>query len=468
MKVRLRAPHRTLTLVFLGTLIAPVVVMFLLTLWGVSADDRATARVMNSYALNVAQSVADKVNNLSVHPFKLNRLAIRMNQETLFAWGPRLPGWIAVLDGSGEVIITSHGEGERPKLQFPTSIVMNRSLQVLDDQGEQYSVAVCPTGGANGFYVVAAVRWTDLLGPVVRSNRLFIFLLLSAMFTLICVLSLLWRWIIRPLKRMAAEVENMTIGENLCIADDRESVFELRTLRSVLCKLSVAVSERMDALRNYASDMVQVQENEKESISREIHDGPVQAVTALVHNIRLSRMDQDSAGREAYLQVAEEIAGDTVRELRGMCDNLTPPWLDLGLEYALNEVAQRLSRYLNVEVRVSDADVETTPERVLACYRLVQEAVSNAVKHGHAKVIDIAVEQGDDGRLTMIITDDGSGFEVPGELSSLRNGGHRGLLNMRDRMRLVDGDMVITSTPGQGTVIHYLFPPLKKTMNGKE
>ena len=450
-------PHRSLTLVFLGCFIVPVVIMFMLTLWGVSANERATARVVNSYALNMAQSVADKVNNLSVHPFKLNRLAIRMNQENIFGWGPRLPGFITVMDSNGDVIVTSHSREERPKLNFPPSIVMNRSLQLTDDTGAQYSVAVSPTGGADSFYVVAAVRWTDLLGPVVRSNRLFVFLLVTIMFSLIAVLSLLWRCVIRPLKNMATEVENMTHEENLCMVEDRESVLELRTLRDVLCKLSRSVAEKVEALRNYTSDMVQVQEKEKERISREIHDGPVQTITALLQNIRLYR----KFGEEKYLDTALDIGMNTVVEMRGMCDNLTPPWLDLGMENALTELAERMNKYLGVSVSLEGADVTATPEEVLTCYRLAQEAVSNAVKHGKATEVTLSLEELDAG-LRMTISDNGKGFEVPDELSSLRQNGHRGLLNMRDRMRLASGDMEIISAPGEGTKIIYTFPPEKK------
>ena len=141
-----------------------------------------------------------------------------------------------------------------------------------------------------------------------------------------------------------------------------------------------------------------------------------------------------------------------------MCNHLTPPWLDLGLEHALNELAERLSRYLGVTIRVVVHDEKLQPEGVLTFFRILQEAVSNAVKHGGADQIDVRVDRPGDRRTRMIVEDNGKGFAVPADLESLRASGHRGLLNMRDRIRLVNGEMIIRSVPGRSTTLTFFIP----------
>lgn len=448
---------RSLLLVLVSSFVLPVVVVFLVSLWGVTSHERAMGRVMDSYAMNIAQAVADKINSLRSAPLGVNRLLLQLEKSNLLSWSGRLPGWVMVLDGNGDVVISSREE-EKPGLELPRSIVLNRSLRLTDKHGQRYSIAVRPTTNNTRLYVTAVVNWDDLLGPMVQSNKLFMFLLAASLITLICVLAFIWRWLIRPLAKLSKDVAQIRPGENLCQNTDPEAVYELRHLRDVICDMSQQVSASMALWKNYSSEVVGAQEQEKERLARDIHDGPVQAVTALVTNIRLSQTAKTEEERNEKLKLAEEIGSDTVKELRAVCDNLTPPWLDLGLEYALNELAERMGRYLGVKIRVWGGDVQASPLLVLTCFRLTQEAISNAVKHGQATEINVELDQISPQELSLTVSDNGKGFEVPKELEQLRRAGHRGLMNMGDRIRLVGGDMKILSEIGKGTVIKFRLP----------
>ena len=131
----------------------------------------------------------------------------------------------------------------------------------------------------------------------------------------------------------------------------------------------------------------------------------------------------------------EILAKSVVRELRGLCNKLAPPWMDLGLSQALTELAERLSQ--NYDIRVSadiDEGIDLEPEQTLAFVRIFQEAVSNAVRHGNATEVQAQVCE-KDGKIIMDIQDNGSGFDAEVDHEVLRLEGHRGLANMTERSR---------------------------------
>lgn len=448
--------RRTLPLVLAVAVTVPLLVVLVVTTYGVAAHEQAMGKVMESYVLNVAQNVAAKINAIGVAPFRVNKAMLQMEKLNLFSWGPQLPGWVVVLDSNGEKVLSTSGV-DQPSLEVTSSVLLlNKAMQVRDLSGNRYTVAIYPTGGLDNYYVVAAVGWDDLLGPMVRSNRLLTSLVIAVVIAMGAAVALLWRWVIGPLSRMSDDVVQLRWGDDIPCQEDEQAVYELRHLRRVLCRLSEAARDRLTLWKRYTSDMVRVQEEEKSRLSREIHDGPVQAVTALVQRIRLSEMDENH--RLENLKIAEEIGSHTVRELRELCNHLTPPWLDLGLEQALNELAERQGRYQGVDIRIDVIDEKVNNDGVLTFFRILQEGVSNAVKHGKATEIDVTVDRPGGTLTRMTVEDNGAGFQVPDDLETLRASGHRGLLNMKERMQLVGGDMEIRSTPGRGTTILFNIP----------
>ena len=204
-------------------------------------------------------------------------------------------------------------------------------------------------------------------------------------------------------------------------------------------------------------------EEERERISREIHDGPLQDVTALVQRLRLLALDVSDEQTINNLVNAEKVAMIGVKEMREFCNNLTPPWLDLGLRHSLAELCNRMSSQLRVQIDLEvengdDYDDESLPASLcLAFYRVVQESINNSVNHGGATFVSVQLEKRDD-RITMRIEDNGKGFNMPDDVKELRVQGHRGLSNMKERIRLAGGSLEITSALGIGTIISCEVP----------
>jgi signal transduction histidine kinase len=271
----------------------------------------------------------------------------------------------------------------------------------------------------------------------------------------------LWRWVISPLKTLEAEVSSLEWGKDLPEPRDDAAVAEIGRLREEFFHLAQTAIDRATLWKRYALDLVRVQEDERASLARELHDGPLQDVTAMIQRARLAaRDDGESTGKSTHLGLLEESAQSAVREIRALCDELSPPWLELGLAGSLTELAERLSRHLDVKILVeADSGVgDGLPkESILALFRVAQEALHNSVRHGGAGEISVRLFR-DGPSLVLELEDFGAGFDVPEDLARLRVLGHRGLANMEERMALVGGILKVESTPGVGTRIRARVP----------
>ncbi len=239
------------------------------------------------------------------------------------------------------------------------------AIEVDSREGEKYTLAAFPAGDT-GWYVVAAVSWDKLMGPMMRFNRWPILVGLIGFLGIVSVLAL-WKWLVAPLRVLGNEVSSLQLGKDIPQGDDPSAVFEIRRLRQVLEQLARGAVERAQLMKQYVGDIVRVQEEERSRIAREIHDGPLRDVTALIRRSGFSRMVKDPKNEDTrHLENAEDGAIHAVSEMRALCDELSPPWLDLGLSQALTDDG-RLSRHLEVEIPVEvDCDEELPADVTLS------------------------------------------------------------------------------------------------------
>lgn len=211
------------------------------------------------------------------------------------------------------------------------------------------------------------------------------------------------------------------------------------------------------ALQDLSTRLLQVQESERKSIARELHDEVGQALSGILLGIaNLAAMLQPQAGEDVgrELQKLRRLTEKTVATVRDMSLLLRPSMLDdLGLVPALEWQAREVSRNsgLNVAVQAAENVSDELSDDGRTCiYRVVQEALRNSVRHArasHAKVQLIDK----DGRLHLTIEDDGEGF-TPDRERGL------GLLGMEERVRHLGGFFSITSEPGRGSRISVQLP----------
>nr|MBC8264678.1 PAS domain S-box protein [Anaerolineales bacterium] len=228
-------------------------------------------------------------------------------------------------------------------------------------------------------------------------------------------------------------------------------------------QLLQAITEQRRGLQRLSAQLVNAQEAERKRISQELHDEMGQALTAMKINLaEIKRALPSETATAVAERLAETVslADQTLEQMREMSLELRPAMLDdLGLQYALRWYVSRYARRLGIEVKLEAPDFEgrLAAEAETALYRVVQEALTNVARHAQAHSVRIHLGCGES-TVTMVIEDDGQGFdpqEIAGRAPAERGAG---LLGMRERVAILGGDLRVESRPGQGTRLSINVP----------
>jgi signal transduction histidine kinase len=220
------------------------------------------------------------------------------------------------------------------------------------------------------------------------------------------------------------------------------------------------LEQNREELQDLSSKLLDAQETERRSLSRELHDEVGQSLGLLLMDVgRLSTQLGSDAKLQEMVQRIKTVAERTVQTVRNMALLLRPSMLDdLGLVSALEWYAREVSRRGEVEVEVKAENVsEALPDALMVCiYRVVQEAVNNVQRHAHAKNVTVELRETPTA-VQVQIKDDGRGFDA-GRTRGM------GLLGMEERVKRLGGTIAIASEPGAGTTIRAELPlPAAKT-----
>ena len=204
----------------------------------------------------------------------------------------------------------------------------------------------------------------------------------------------------------------------------------------------------------------QAQDEERQRVARELHDGTGQTLTTLLVGLRSLQSADLPPEADERVQRLRDLTGTLMDDIGRLARGLHPEILDdLGLVAALERTAQEATRSLGlegVEVQVTsreEAD-QLSPAQRLTFYRIFQEALANVGKHANAKLVSVVLGLERDS-VQLIIEDDGDGFEV-GKAANTQAG--VGLLSMRERAEALGGSVLIESTPGAGTTVYVQLP----------
>ncbi len=211
-------------------------------------------------------------------------------------------------------------------------------------------------------------------------------------------------------------------------------------------------------LRRLSQQLVRAQEEERRSLSRELHDQVGQQLTALrVEIANLGRIvPGDRAVFEAHLKEAKSLALQTMKTVRDLAMGLRPSMLDdLGLGPAIEWQAREFSRRGGVPATVEfhgEIDGDLNEAERTSLFRIVQEALTNITKHAKASEVHIDLSTVGDG-ITLTVGDNGRGM-----LDDQTRGSGLGLLGMEERATELGGRFTMTSSPGEGTTIEVWLP----------
>ncbi len=236
---------------------------------------------------------------------------------------------------------------------------------------------------------------------------------------------------------------------------------DVERLGDTLNTMLDVLGEHRGLLQKLSEQVLEAQEDERKRIARELHDETAQALTTLL--IRLKILERAKSATEMRGQINElrELTAETLEAVRSLAVELRPATLDdLGLVAALEAYTEAYASRIPLPLEFSaqgfdDAAGRLPPQVELVLYRVVQEALTNVAKHAAAQRVQVAL------RLTQhdvvaAVADDGHGFDAEDMMRSRERG--LGLFGMQERLALVQGQLVIDSSPGRGTRIEARVP----------
>ncbi|MBI5030936.1 MAG: PAS domain S-box protein [Chloroflexi bacterium] len=219
-------------------------------------------------------------------------------------------------------------------------------------------------------------------------------------------------------------------------------------------------------LQTLSRQLLEAEENERRAVARELHDEIGQVLTAVRTNLEVIRLTTEP--QNTRLEESTHIIDQALEQVRSLSLNLRPSMLDefglvAALEWYLDRQAQRSE--LRIEFTAEPRDLDLSVPLATTCFRVVQAAITNVVRHARAQRIQVKLYQravaessGASKELELQIIDDGVGFDVPMAIQHGLLGESMGILGMQERVRLANGQFTIESQPGCGTQICVHLP----------
>ncbi len=255
----------------------------------------------------------------------------------------------------------------------------------------------------------------------------------------------------------------------MLFAHPRPNFFDIDHVEilEAICKhtvIAIQNAKLYQKLLNEKERIVQVEEDARKKLARDLHDGPTQSVAAIAMRANYIRrlLDREPKSAAEELYKVEELARRTTKEIRHMLFTLRPLVLESqGLVAALQALADKMHENYNLNVIIEpqgDAAEQLDIHAQGVLFYIVEEAVGNARKHAEAEHIWVRLKLHAPDIFLLEIHDDGVGFDVGAVDASYDKRGSLGMVNMRERTELVNGVLQIDSAVGRGTRVNVLVP----------
>lgn len=391
---------------------------------------------------------------------------VRLAQETFsIAFDFEQETAIGLFDQNGAIIFTSHAENQ----DIDDGVILHAGVDAAlrGEDGATYKendagghiVAYSPIIPLNWALVIEE-PWDAVATPVLLTTLATPLILVPILLLAIAALWFGARQIIQPLQNLELHARNLAWGNFDTITDSVGGIEEISRLQNTLIYLSQKVQTSQKGLHGYIGAMTTGQEEERRRLARELHDATIQDLIALgqrIHLIQSKNKDEDVKNRLDELQ---KLTQGSIRDLRRLTHALRPLYLDdLGLVAALNMLAQEIqaSSAMPVSFQRIGNERRLPPETELALYRMVQEGLSNIIRHAQASKASVSLVFSPD-TISLTISDNGLGFTVPESPAEFAPGGHFGLLGLYERAELIEARLTVHSVLNEGTNILITLP----------
>jgi signal transduction histidine kinase len=326
------------------------------------------------------------------------------------------------------------------------------------DDGE-YVIAYSPIAPV-GWGLVIEEPWRAVADPMLRTTELGPLVMVPILFIALVGLWFGVRQIVQPLQSLEQKATELAWGDYDAITTPVGGIDEIRRLQTELIHMAQKVKTSQQNLRGYLGAVTAGQEEERRRLARDLHDDTIQSLIALNQQVQLAQLSLDDHPAAEQLATMQQMTAQIIADLRRLTRALRPIYLeDLGLVTALDMLARDTGEALDIPVqfRAEGAERRLSPQVELVFYRIVQEALSNVTRHAQAKRAAVQIEF-DESTVTLTISDNGRGFEVPESPAEMAPSGHFGLLGIQERAESIGARFVIDSAPEAGTRLTIRLP----------
>ncbi|MGH7655927.1 MAG: sensor histidine kinase [Gemmatimonadaceae bacterium] len=237
-----------------------------------------------------------------------------------------------------------------------------------------------------------------------------------------------------------------------------------RLIGDRLDRVQTALHDAAQRLQHLSRRILAVQEEERRHLSRELHDefGQLLATISVQVHAAKGLAGEDARPRLEECIVLLQRAGT---EVRNLALELRPVMLETaGLDATLRWLADQYQQRMDIPIEVVGDVNHVAGDCAIVLFRVVQESLTNTVRHAAARHVWIELKQNEHG-IELVVRDDGVGFDVTRTMMQSAHGGRLGLLGMRERVHLVDGSLDVDSAPGRGTQIRVRLRPGATVLN---
>jgi two-component system sensor histidine kinase UhpB len=253
-------------------------------------------------------------------------------------------------------------------------------------------------------------------------------------------------------------LDQPTLPETIVLETDPD----LQPLAASINAMLVRLERHRQQLRALSERATSAQEEERRRIARNLHDDTSQSLSSLIINLeRLEgELPQQAAHLKPALQQARRVATQTLDELRNIIFDLRPAMLDdLGLVPAVRWYARtKLGEMgIRVDFQIPDESLRLPAHLETELFRMAQEGLNNIARHAQAQRVIVRLTRAPD-FVCLELEDDGRGFDVVQASGQALPSKRLGLLGIQERVSLVGGDLTITSSPGEGTLLRVCIP----------
>ena len=299
------------------------------------------------------------------------------------------------------------------------------------------------------------------LGPIASSVPPIVAVAVAGAVVSVAVNAVIIQLALEPLRLLKRTVDRVQEGDvDARVPASPLADTDMEGLTEATNAMLDRLGEYRSRLRDVAASALNAAEEERRRISLELHDDASQRLAAILMRLRLARGLDDAEAKDAVLEEVRRELADTADGLRRYAQGLRPPALDeLGLGPAIESHVRHIADATVAPIQVQTDGVGRleSPEAELALYRIVQEAITNAVRHSAAQHMEVRLEWCD-GAVVATVADDGIGFDVDAVLGQHDGEQGLGLFGMRERAEYVGGRVEIESTVGQGTTVRAAVP----------